>query len=356
MAKQTISQLHFIRVLAMAGIFLHHLWMGLGDLRTPYQNTLLGHAFVDMALGVIVFNVMTAFLMTLPFVGANPAPAPAPFAFIRKRLGRICPQYYLSIIIFTILTAIVFHQTDVFSLLYPVLSRLLFLQTFQYQAFMSNMAAYWWLGLLMQFTVCYPLLLWLIRHPKIGPMKACLGSAVIIWPLIEIIKAWGRANPDSFASLFSFLFTFNLPSRLPEFLAGMWMASVWKDSGRKWPLDKPLGIFLVSCLVLSLILESIPGLPSPHLTGAVWSIAAFAALFRLPFSARLGNLQWVLFGSAASYSMYLSHQPLLSYFDLLFNNLAPWDRFVLLLLTAGAACIVVSKGLDLAAEKIAGKG
>ena len=59
--KKDISQLHAIRAMAMVGIFLHHLFQGIGPLRDAYSGTLLGDAFQVMALGVVTFNVIIIF-------------------------------------------------------------------------------------------------------------------------------------------------------------------------------------------------------------------------------------------------------------------------------------------------------
>lgn len=161
--KQDIPQLHAIRALAMAAIFFHHLWQGLPPLRDPYAGTLLGAAFVDMSLGVVVFNVMTAFLIGLPFFGSSPAPAPDFGPAVRKRLGRLCPQYYLAVLGLTAASVVVFRLSDLAGVAWGALSHVLFLDTFQVAPFYSNMAAYWWLGLLVQFTLVTP---WLIDHRR----------------------------------------------------------------------------------------------------------------------------------------------------------------------------------------------
>jgi peptidoglycan/LPS O-acetylase OafA/YrhL len=349
--KKDIPQIHVIRVLATLGIVLHHFWNGQYAARQAFADGPLDGVMQSLALGVVIFNVMTAFLMTLPYVGASPAPPPAPLAFLKKRLARICPQYYICLTAFTAISALVFHQTDLAGVLASFAARLVFMQTFQYQAFMSNIAAYWWLGLLLQFTLVFPWLVRLMLHPKVGPFRLCLVSWAVIWPLIEIVKAYGRARPDTVGT-FSFLFTFNLPARLPEFTMGMAMAAAWKACPEKsWPLDAKLTMLLAGALAVSLACAAVPGLPAPHLTGAAWCFAVFAALFALPLPGRLAGSKTLLALSAVSYSVYLAHQPILSYCGEFFSPLAPWPRFWTVL----AAALAASLAAAWCVERLAGQ-
>ena len=345
--KKDIPQIHVIRVLATLGIFLHHFWNGQYAARQAFQGGLLDGAMQSLALGVVIFNVMTAFLMTLPYVGAAPAPPPAPVAFLKKRLARICPQYYICLLAFTAISALVFHQTDLAGVLVSLASRLVFLQTFQYQAFMSNIAAYWWLGLLVQFTLVFPWLVRLMLRPNVGPFRLCLVSWAVIWPVIEIVKAFALAHPDGPAGTFSFLFTFNLPARLPEFAMGMAMAAAWKASPEKsWPLDAKLTGLLACALAVSLACAAVPGLPAPHMTGAAWCFALFAALFALPLPQKAAGSGTLLALSAVSYSVYLTHQPILSYCGEFFSSLAPWPRFWTVAAAALAASLAAAWCVD----------
>ncbi|MBF0481770.1 MAG: acyltransferase [Desulfovibrionaceae bacterium] len=344
--KKDIPQIHVIRVLATLGIFLHHFWNGQYAAKQAFAGGLLDATMQSLALGVVIFNVMTAFLMTLPFAGPSPAPPPVPWSFLKKRLARICPQYYICLLAFTAISALVFRQTDLAGLLASLASRLVFLQTFQYQAFMSNIAAYWWLGLLVQFTLVFPWLVRLLQHLKVGPFRLCLFSWAVFWPMIEIVKACGRAYPDT-AGTFSFLFTFNLPARLPEFAMGMAMAAFWKASPEKaWPLDAKTTALLACALAVSLACAAVPGLPAPHLTGAAWCFAIFAALFALPLPQKLAGSKTLLALSAVSYSVYLTHQPILSYCGELFAALASWPRFWTVAATALAASLVAARCVD----------
>jgi peptidoglycan/LPS O-acetylase OafA/YrhL len=333
-----IPQLHAIRALAMAAIFLHHLWQGSAAVRATFADTFLDTAFMDMALGVVVFNVMTAFLLGLPYYGDRPRPAPAFGPFVRKRLIRLCPQYYFAVFGLTAASLLVFRLSDWPGLAWATLSHVLFLDTFQMSPFYGNMAAYWWLGLLFQFTLVFP---WLARRTA-RPGFWCLIAAAILWPVTAWIKVRGAGLPGTGWEAFAFLWTFNLPARLPEFLCGLWLAKAYRQGiGRGWPLGRGPALFLGGGCLLTLVAAAIPGAPSlGHMTGALWSLGAFAGLFALPAVAALGRVAAVRLVSTLSYGIYLCHQPLLSFCGPLTQGLAPWTRLTLTAVLAGVGSLV----------------
>lgn len=341
--RKDIPQLHAIRALAMAAIFFHHLWQGLPRLNGPYQGTALNEAFVDMALGVVVFNALTAFLAGLPYFGPDAAAPPAFFASCRKRLARLYPQYVLAVVGLTGVSVLVFHLRDFSGLARGALSHLLFLDTFQTTPFYSNMAAYWWLGLLFQFTLATPWLVRLSVRTRFGPGGWCLFSAAVLWPVTAWIQAKGAALPGTSWESFAFLWTFNLPARLPEFWCGLWMAKTWREQGdgRVWPFGRGLALFLGGGILGCTLWSWLPGVPSlGHMTGAVWSLGVFAALFALPLTSRLGRMAATRRISALSYGIYLAHQPILSYCEPVLAGFAPWPRFAVQAIVAGSASFV----------------
>lgn len=331
--KREIPQLHAIRALAMAGIFLHHLYMGIGPLRQAQAGTLLDACFEDLALGVVVFNVLTSFLLAMPSMGDNPAPAPAYRDFVPRRLRRLCPLYVLSIVFVILGNAVVYRVTAPADWLPQAVSHLLFVDNLRLASFTSNTAAYWWLGLLMQFTLAFPLVLRFSR--RFGIARLTWAVTLAAWPATEALKAWGRADPDGLGGAVAFLSTFNLPSRLPEFLIGMWMAEiVQRHPDRAAPVDGPLAWLIFGTCGLCAALFFVPGLPTPWFAGLAWTLAVLVGLYALPATAALGRRPWVLWISAASYGIYLVHQPILSYLDLAVASLPPWWRFGVLMVLA----------------------
>jgi len=351
--KRDIHQLHFIRAAAMVGIFVHHLFQGIGPLRDAYAGTLLGHFFVDLALGVAVFNVMTSFLLALPFVGENPAPIPRLRDFVPKRLARLCPHYYVVVLMVVLANAVVYRITDPGAWLPSALYHLFFLDPLRTQSFMSNTAAYWWLGLLFQFTLAWPLILTLAR--RFGLARLTVAATLVLWTLTELVKWWGKASPDGLGGTLAFLSSFNLPSRLPEFLMGMWMAQLWKENpDRACIVDAKLGGLIFGACAFCLAAPWL-GLPTPWFAGIAWTLALFVALFALPVSASLGQRKGVLWLSGASYAIYLVHQPVLSYLDVAVASFSPWWKFVALGLLGWLLSVKEAEWLDKAAAWVSAK-
>jgi len=245
--------------------------------------------------------------------------------FVPRRLWRLCPHYYVAVVLVVLGNAVVYRITDPAAWLPSALYHILFLDPLRTQSFMSNTAAYWWLGLLMQFTLAWPLILTLAR--RYGLAKLTIWATLIAWPLTEAVKMWGRAQPGGIGDTLAFLSTFNLPSRLPEFLMGMWMAELWKASpGRTWIVNKPLGYLIFGTCGLSLACAAF-GLPQPWFTKTGWTLALFVVVFATPLAEREGRRPWVLWLSGASYAIYLVHQPVLSYLDVAFASFSPWLKF-----------------------------
>ena len=77
------------------------------------------------------------------------------------------------------------------------------------------------------------------------------------------------------------------------------------------------------------------------------------AVFRWSLALRLGSLRLVLDLAAASYGIYLLHQPLLGYANqFLANALTPAGRFVVLLLSIGLLCYTAAVVLNLILQRL----
>ncbi|MCU0586875.1 MAG: acyltransferase [Syntrophobacteraceae bacterium] len=310
----TVPQVDTLRVLATLGIFIHHLWGG----RTGYG--LVGEALASIAhagqFGVVHFNVMTGFLLALPCLGYECRMAPEYVRFVKRRALRIVPPYYLAAILFTGLNLAVFGGLEVTAALSRLLQQILFLQGFDPSSLYSNTAAYWYLTLLAQFYLMYPLLLRLFL--ALGPTRACLLIGGLCWGGLAVLALPPLGLGPWLASVDSMVY-FNLPARLPEFTVGMWLASAWKPGvspSQGAPLDRAFAGFTLGIVTLGAILtlgfRDLP-LPFALFQQVSWSVAVFVAIFIWPPVARVGASRWIRGLSAASYGVYLVHQPIFSY-------------------------------------------
>jgi len=318
----------------MIAIFSHHLWMGISkpDAKSLLESG-LNTFFHELALGVVFFNILSGFLLSLPYLGEAKKPLPGYSEFLRKRFLRIIPQYYLAALL-TIIGNIVIYNSDIYSSAASLPRLFLFLQSWQSSIFFTNYAAFWYLGLLAQFYFFFPFCLRLFR--RLGARKAFILLAACSYGGCGLLEIYVAAVPDSILGGFAYMLPFNLPSRLPEFALGMWFASVWRpDSGigRHVPGNsgflKFLGFLLIFAVVAAVSVQN-PPFPVSLMAQVSWCFLIFVALFVWHKSSDWGSRRLVKSFAAASYGFYLLHQPMLSYVKLLgLDRLGPMGEFVL---------------------------
>lgn len=354
-ASGRIPQIELVRALAMVAIFVYHLW---SVVPTVSDNGLVGRIIGAVSgfgyLGVVFFNFITGFVLALPYLGLQHRAVPGFSYFLRRRFLRICPKYYFALTLWS--SVLLFSGSQRNSdLLTAFTAHLTFTHSMFAETFFAIVPAYWWLGLLAQFYLVFPLVLRLFR--SLGAAKACLFICLACW------SSWIAFNllsqPGSVWALINYMLYFNLPARLPEFAIGMWLAESWRgetaddaapQSDGRSALKQPL-LWLA---VLALLFAVSAGAVLPvqrlcfyHLSMVAWCFVVFAALLLLRFSFRLGQSFVVVKIATASYSIYLLHQPLLGYaHDALAGSLPPLTEYTLLLLVIGAASFAFAEVLD----------
>ena len=174
--------------------------------------------------------------------------------------------------------------------------------------------------------------------------------------------------PGSILATVHYLIYFNLPVRLPEFALGMWLAAAWNGAmplvhGRQRATAPPssmalvLGPLLIGLtffLLLHRALLDKLSRPFDHIYLIFWCLCGIIAVLRWPLTTRLGSWWLTLDLAAASYSIYLLHQPLLNYTNQYLGGLfSPGVRFVVLLLGIGWLAYRAAVGLNLAVYRLA---
>ncbi len=364
--QRRVSQIESIRVLAMSGIFLYHLWTVLPD--GGAQNPLgpiLGDILSQGYLGVVVFNAITGFVLTLPHADPGGKPPLAYFDFFRRRFGRIVPQYYLSLALWSAV-ALLAGAMPLAALGACVAEKVVFVQTFDPARFFCLEPALWWMGLLAQFYLCFPLLLRLFRSCGTGKGLAwCLGCGWGLWLVLSLVA---KVSPT--AALLDYMLYFNLPYRLPEFALGMAFALAWKrraaaprpgDLATGVPASWLLGFLGLTYFGLPLAILFKTALPmlAGHILLTMTCMGVAGTLFSWPLMERLGARPAVAAAAAASYSFYLLHQPILGYgADLLRGRLHPFAAMVLLCLVSLPLAYALARYQDklVAAWQSRGKG
>jgi peptidoglycan/LPS O-acetylase OafA/YrhL len=356
-----IPQIEFLRVTAMVGVFFFHIWSVIPEAGT--QNP-LGPLFGDLLaqgyLGVVIFNTITGFVLTLPLAARGGGLDLSLGEFFRRRFGRICPQYYMALVVWSAV-ALFAASTAGPSLGRCFAEHALFVHTLDPACFYGIVPALWWMGLVAQFYLFYPFVLRLFV--RIGPGLA-LGLVVAgcfgLWGLLEVLAA---RYPEGPFGLVAYMLYFNLPARLPEFAMGMFLAFRWtarphvaadeaehEDSGQAdLPRPAPLALAGAAVLAVALTVTVKDGLPAPaaHFLVCVSCLAVCGALFALPVTARLGESRVVAFLAAASYSFYLIHQPLLGYAaELLAGRMSPLAAFSVSAVVVGSFALVGARLMD----------
>jgi peptidoglycan/LPS O-acetylase OafA/YrhL len=368
-ATPRIPQIELLRGMAVAGIFLFHLW---SVIPLSADSWILGPVLARLpllgTLGVIVFNCITGFVLSVPYLGQHhPRPLPGTLDFFHSRFRRICLPYYPTLILWTIPWLILSaHKQGWLSILLAFVTHLVFLHTLHDSTFFAIVPAFWWLGMLAQFYLVYPgLLRFFVR---VGPGKACVTACVICWGSWVVLTHVANQSPGSTLATVYYLSYFNLPVRLPEFALGMWLSAAWNRAaplvrGRLQTstpaslLVKRIGPFLIGLtFVLLLHPAFVDQLSQPldHIYLVFWCLSGTLAILRWPLAVRLGSWRFTLDLAAASYGIYLLHQPLLGYGNqYLTGLLSPGVRFVVLLIGIGLLCYRAAVGLNILIYRLA---
>lgn len=361
---KTLGQIEVMRIAALSGVFFFHLWSALPAVG---QNNPFGPAFGAILsqgwMGVILFNIVSGFVLALPFAGPAGRPMPGYFAFLRRRFLRICPNYYIALIIWTLVAAVLGkggpHLMDSF------LWHASFLHSLNPNYFFDISPAYWWMGLLAQFYLAFPLL-WRL-YVKLGPKRAALWLILGAWGFWLALEFLAWLLPGSIFAMGNYIFYFNLPYRLPEFALGIYLACLWKDPAImqapavESSVVKPFTALrraLWATFAALFAWGYFFGIPGPQLfvTHLYWCacVAVFGLLvFLHEPMARLGHWPPAAKIAAASYSVYLMHQPLLGYLaEVLRPYMHPFVAFVLLTAACVPASLWMARKLDSAVAKI----
>jgi peptidoglycan/LPS O-acetylase OafA/YrhL len=313
----TVHQADLVRVAAMVAIFFHHLWAGLPlPLAADTLGKCLNAVFSQMSLGVVFFNFLSGFLLALPHLGAASRPLPRYSEFLRKRFLRIVPPYYIAVFLITV-GNIAIYRLDIRGSAISLLKLLLFAHSWDWSVFNTDYAALWYLGPLAQFYLCFPLILRLFY--RLGARNAVISAVVASYGACWLMDLYLAAVPGSILSGPGRMLLFNLPGRLPEFAMGMWFAAVWRpdfESTRQTARESGFSKFFSAALLFAaaatVAIRIVP-FPIPHMAQVAWCFLLFVPVLVLPGAARWADWRIVKSFSAASYSFYLLHQPLLTW-------------------------------------------
>ncbi|MHB1261357.1 MAG: acyltransferase family protein [Thermoplasmatota archaeon] len=313
--------LQSLRGLAALWVVLYHLdfillWTPAGIL--PWPGLRFGW------LGVDLFFVLSAYLLSQPFFGARP---PRAKTFLADRFLRIAPSYYVAFALAVVLILALHPAGRDLGLAWW---SLVFLQNFDLQTFNAVNPVFWTLAVEMQFYLVLPLMVRAFRGRWwVVSLAACLACALLYRGLLY--------GEDEAAIMVT---TFTFPAFLGHFGLGMAAARLGRI---RTPIGSGLrrAIFLAGVpLVVAPLFLWIPagsiGYGFEDLKGQILVRTVCACGFALIVLATASGgkvaqaLAWAPLAwlGAISYSLYLVHVPLQSVAEWLFDPATDRTAFV----------------------------
>ncbi len=273
------------------------------------------------AQAVIVFFVISGFLLYRPFVAARAAGRPMPdlARYGRRRVGRIVPAYWVALTVMGVFPALAGVFTGDFWRYYG------FLQLYDDDTFGRGIPVAWTLCVEVTFYLLLPLWALMARRWRFRGDLVALGVVWLIGAVLQV-EAAQRDVPRLLAD--------SLPGQMCWLAVGMALA-VWSvaaaDGGPRLVVRRPGLCWALAILALAGLVALVPdgglgalviALTTPQPLGEsiakVLLSVALAALFVLPgvFGERAGGVPRrvlrfapVAFLGTVSYSLYLYHLP-----------------------------------------------
>ena len=205
----------------------------------------------------------------------------------------------------------------------------------------------WYVGLLMQFCLMYPLLVYLARLDKKTPQSTLLVILCSLTLLSLLVFFAGTNEAHRF---------YYLPARFFEFAAGSIVALVYEPSR-----DKPFHpAFSYGCyaLLLGLLIVGFRFVPKAVLLVLVVALTVVLLMSRDAFENSITSNKVLAKVGIASYSIYVWHQVLIAFYRYVFGNQFSVWKYLLLFVAVGVvSCVsfwVIEQGVTRAVRSVSG--
>lgn len=317
-----MASLDGLRGLAALSIFLFHVWLYTMPVPAASNRSTLGdYAAHELRLGVVVFFVLSGFLLSRPWYGAalEGRRPPNLLRFVRARAARIAPAYYAALIGSIVL---LWGLAGTPGLRLPPVAELplffVFAQNLSPGTVLKLDPPMWSLAVEMSFYALLPLLGWLaVLLPRRRSVQALVPLALIG---AGLAFNWSIAGHQ-----LGLTFSKSLPAMVPYFALGMLAAIALHRRTIGAPARRGLiaaGLLLVAAdaTLKAAAPAGVGGLPSVDLNhvfivirdlpSAVGFALLITGLAAAPRSRVLGSRVMRALG-AISYPLYLWHVPVL---------------------------------------------
>ena len=320
-----IDVLDGVRALAVFGVLWFHFWQQnwiMPNFRLPFLQSVglpasvnldflprSGFLFVDWLL------FLSAFCLFLPYARAalDGAALPEAALFFRKRIARIVPSYYASVLLILFCVAI---PSGVYRSVWDVLHDLIPTLTFTQPLFADLLVGtklngvLWTAAIEMQFYLFFPLLAWAFTKK---PVWTYLGMLAV-----SVVYLWGFAlrNPDTIRTTVN-----QLPAFFGVFANGMAFAYFFVWLSRTVKRSAQLSALSLVALVLGfgLLFQMMKAAPAVSPV-QIWQaenrfrLSLVFALITVSAALTFSGVRWLFsnavmrFLAGISYNVYIWHQ------------------------------------------------
>ena len=320
-----IDVLDGVRALAVFGVLWFHFWQQnwiMPNIRLPFLATIglpttlsldflprSGFLFVDWLL------FLSAFCLFLPYARAalDGAALPGTRLFYRKRIARIVPSYYVSVLLILVCVAIpsgAYHSVR--ECLHDLIPTLTFTQPLFPDLLVGTKlnGVLWTAAIEMQFYLFFPLLAWAFTKRPAWTYFGMLAVAVAY--------LWGFAlrNPDSIRTTVN-----QLPAFFGVFANGMAFAYLFVWLSRTIKRNAELSALALAGLILGfwLLVRMLKAAPSVNPV-QIWQaenryrLSLVFALITVSAALTFSGIRWLFsnavmrFLAGISYNVYIWHQ------------------------------------------------
>lgn len=334
-AKHRAQALDLIRALAAMAVLTFHVWQyTLPNPNRPRRDGLIDYVLFEWRVGLVVFFVMSGYLLYRPLLRGRHDGAPAPLAvasYYWRRVVRIVPAYYLAILGSI---ALLWSLEGTPGVRLPPADELwrfaFFLQNYSRETLLTLDSPTWTLAVQAAFYLVFPLFVVcgarLGRRAWIFPLALVLLGIAFNW--LSVSNQWGPIARLSLLAMLPYLALGMLIAHIPPLTSrrqAVWLIAVGLVLAFGDSLWHALGVWSWGLGVL----RDVPGAIGWGLVIAACASPMIGATKKLAFAESFGR--W-------SYGVFLWHLPIL--LALKGNDLLPDSRLLTWVLLVALASLV----------------